>query len=56
MNLPLFLNEVDVLASELSHEELSGFIHEMARTLPEGRREHFLSTLKSFGERGALQK
>lgn len=56
MNLPLFLNEVDVLASELSHEELSGFIHEMARTLPEGRREHFLSTLKSFGERGASQK
>ncbi len=53
MNLPVFLNKTDTLTANLSHEDLEGFIHEMARTLPEGRRDDFLGTLESFAGQGA---
>lgn len=56
MNLPVFLNQVDTLASKLSRKDLEGFVHEMARTLPEGRRDYFLDILKSFNGPGAPQK
>lgn len=48
MNLPIFLKEVDILTSKLSHGDLENFIREIARTLPEGKRDYFLHTLKAF--------
>lgn len=56
MNLPLFLDKVDALASKLSHKDLEGFVHEIARTLPEDGRKRFLDTLKSFHGQEAPRK
>jgi len=46
MNLPQFLKEVDSTASSMAKGELAGFIHDIARTLPEARRTDFLARLK----------
>lgn len=56
MNLPLFLNKVDVLTSQLSHTDLEEYIHEMARTLPEARRDDFLSALEGLDVQAAPRK
>ena len=48
MNLRLFLNKTDEITAELSLENLKDFIHEIARTLPEGKRDYFIETLKEF--------
>lgn len=48
MNLPKFLKEVDRILDRMSKEEAAGFIHDMARTLPEAVREHFLERLKEM--------
>ena len=48
MNYPLFLKEVDRLASACDADALRSFIHETARTAPESSRQRFLSTLSSF--------
>lgn len=56
MNLPVFLDKVDALASKLSHKDLEGFVHEIARTLPEDGRKRFLDTLKSFHGQEAPRK
>lgn len=47
MNYPTFLKEVDALSSGGGKEQLSAFIHEMARTLPEEKRRWFLDTLST---------
>lgn len=49
MNLPQFLKEVDRLTDVLSHDELSEFIHEIARILPESQRDSFVDMLRSAG-------
>jgi len=48
LNYPTFLKEVDAAVSRGSKEQLSAFIHEIARTLPEGGRRGFLDTLGSY--------
>ncbi|MBC5651097.1 hypothetical protein [Blautia segnis] len=45
MNLPTFLRKSDELAKQLSKDQLLAVIHEIARTLPEHKREIFLDTL-----------
>lgn len=45
MNYPTFLKEVDAASCRGSREQLSAFIHEIARTLPEEKRRWFLNTL-----------
>lgn len=48
MNLPIFLKKVDEIAANLSQEELRKFVHEIARTLAEGKRSDFINTLKLY--------
>ena len=48
MNYPTFLKEVDARVSQGCKEQLSAFIHEIARTLPEGGRRCFLDTLDAY--------
>lgn len=48
MNLLAFLKEVDTTTARLSKEQLAAFIHETARTLPENRRDDFLSLISDF--------
>lgn len=48
MNLPRFLMEVDSALSIMSKEELTDFIHDMARKLPEAKRADFLGRLKEM--------
>lgn len=50
MNLPQFLKQVDKAAEKLSKEELSAFVHETARTLPETKRDVFLEKLKAVNK------
>ncbi len=45
MNYPTFLKEVDAASCRGSREQLSAFVHEIARTLPEEKRRWFLDTL-----------
>ena len=45
MNLPTFLRKSDEITKQLSKEQLTAVIHEIARTLPEHKREIFLDTL-----------
>lgn len=52
MNLPQFLRQVDKGAAEMSRERLEVFIHELARTLPENRRNDFLSTMHKVHAEG----
>ena len=56
MNLPVFLNKVDAFASKMSQEDLAGFVHEIARTLPEEKRSYFLDTLKNFSGQKTQRK
>ena len=49
MNLPQFLKKVDALTRNSSHEQLEVFIHDIARTLPEGKRDDFINRLQAFG-------
>lgn len=49
MKLPIFLKEVDNLSASLTHGELERFIHEVARTLPEEKRNYFINILRSIG-------
>ena len=46
LNLPGFIKEVDTITHTLNKAELEEFIHEVARTLPEVKREDFLMKLK----------
>ncbi len=49
MNLPQFLNRVDTEASNMSQEQLVILLHDLARTLPENRRE-CAAFVAAFGE------
>ena len=51
MNLINFLKQTDALTAEYSPEQLTAFIHEIGRVLPEHRREDFLKMLKSAGDK-----
>lgn len=58
MNSPKFLSEVDGLSAGLTHDELKEFIHEVARTLPEEKRNYFINSLRLTGnsaEKARLQ-
>lgn len=48
MNLAKFLKYVDDAVSEMTGEQITAFVHEIARTLPESQRSHFIKTLKSI--------
>ncbi|MDY3850084.1 MAG: hypothetical protein SOZ46_04625 [Bullifex sp.] len=48
MKLPAFLKSVDQYTVTMTHEQLEGFVHELARTLPEADRDDFLDKLKHF--------
>lgn len=50
MNLINFLKQADALTAQYSKEQLTAFIHDIGRVLPEYRREDFLERLKSAGE------
>lgn len=50
MNLTNFLNQTDTIIKQCSAEQLISFVHDLARTLPEHRREDFLKRLKAIGE------
>ena len=50
MNYPTFLKEVDALIAESDREKLSAFVHELVRTIPEDRRENFISIFRNSGE------
>ena len=53
ITLPKFLRIVDEHVSAMTHEDLAMFIHEMARTLPEAKREKFILALdKIDGSKG----
>lgn len=45
MNLVQFMKKVDDTMSDMSKEQLQSYIHELARTLPEDRRQHFLEIM-----------
>ena len=47
MNLMEFLRKVDDRLDSMTYEELRQYVHETARTLGEGERERFLSSLSS---------
>lgn len=49
MNLPQFLKQVDKLTHSYSKKELAEFIHQIARTLPESKRNSFLVQLDKIG-------
>ncbi|MBQ6505467.1 MAG: hypothetical protein IJI57_16300, partial [Flexilinea sp.] len=48
MNLAKFLKYVDDAVSEMTGEQITAFVHEIARTLPGSQRSHFIKTLKSI--------
>lgn len=48
MNLPVFIKTVDRMASEMTKEQLEAFVHETARTLPEGKRQEFTDLLNEI--------
>lgn len=50
MNLVQFLKNVDNTASEMTKEQLQSCIHELARTLPENGRHHFLEIMNAVHE------
>ena len=47
MNLAKFMKYVDDVVTEMTGEQMTAFVHEIARTLPESQRSHFIKTLKS---------
>lgn len=50
MKLPQFLNCVDENVNNSNHAKLAAFIHEIARKLPEEKREDFLSFLQNIDD------
>jgi len=50
MNLINFLKQTDAVTAQYSAEQLSAFIHDIGRTLPERCRDDFLKRLKAIGE------
>ena len=48
MKLPAFLKSVDQYTVTMTHEQLEGFVHELARTLPEADCDDYLDALKHF--------
>ena len=48
MNLSMFLKTVDGFTQDMSQVELRVLIHELARTLPEGKRDEFVNKLKAI--------
>ncbi|MDL2301978.1 hypothetical protein LJC58_06460 [Lachnospiraceae bacterium OttesenSCG-928-D06] len=46
MNLSMFLNSVDTLSGTMENKQLVSFIHDIARVLPESRRDDFLSRMR----------
>ena len=50
MNLTNFLKQTDAIAAHYSTTQLTSFIHDIGRTLPEHYREDFLKRLKAAGE------
>lgn len=55
MNLLKFLEQVDQEANAMSKGELAGFVHDMARTLPESGRLDFLRRLKNMQKQGEVK-
>ena len=58
VNLVQFLKKVDDSVSGMTKEQLQSYVHELARTLPENKRQYFLDTMNMVqGEGGffALQ-
>lgn len=55
MNLTNFLKKTDEITAQCSREQLTVFIHEIGRILPEHQRENFLARLRATGE-GAGKK
>ena len=51
MNLSKFLKETDTIAAAMSQDQLTGFIHDIARTLPEKDRDDFLTWLREIHEK-----
>lgn len=57
MNLVQFLKSVDETAAAMMKEDLTVFLHDIARTLPEKKREDFLKRLKeSCGKKEILRE
>ena len=50
MNLTNFLKQTDAITAQYSAEQLTSFIHDIGRVLPEHHREDFLKRLKAIGE------
>ena len=48
MNLPSFLHKVDDITSDLTKDQLQRYIHEIARTLPESKRQDFIDKLSLY--------
>lgn len=46
MNLSKFLNAVDSLSQSMEKEQLTAFVHDIARVLPENARNDFLNRIK----------
>ena len=51
MNLSKFLKEADTIAAAMTQDQLTGFIHDIARTLPEKDRDDFLTRLREIHEK-----
>lgn len=57
MNLVQFLKSVDETAAAMTKEDLTVFLHDIARTLPEKKREDFLKRMReTYGKKEALQE
>lgn len=56
MNLPKFLKKVDHISGLMSKEEIAGFVHDIARSLPEAMREDFLGRLKGMSGKQEICK
>lgn len=50
MNLPQYLNLIDSRTANMSRDELAASIHQIARVLPEERRDWLLSVIGSGSE------
>ena len=46
MNLSKFLNAIDSLSQSMEKKQLTTFVHDVARVLPENSRDDFLNRLK----------
>ena len=55
MNLTNFLKQIDSITVQYSSEQLSVFIHNMGRSLPEHYRENFLKRLKEAGDKTSVE-